>query len=82
MNLEECLNAISYAIARSDPDSAKHFSIVWRDRMEVLPHDGHTPLYPNEFALLSQKDLRDGPTCGQWEHIKRRIVSYSKEHKL
>jgi len=82
MNLEECLNAISDAISRTDPDSAKHFSIVWRDRFELMPHDGHTELFPNEFALLSQKDLREGLTRGVWEHIKRRIVSYSKDQKL
>lgn len=82
MNLEECLNAISEAIARTDPYSARHFSIVWRGSFEILPHDVHTSLYPNEFALLTRKDLKEGLTWPQWVNIKRRIFSYSRYYIL
>jgi len=79
MNPESVLELISEAIKNTDPCESNYFSIVWRNRFEILPHDGHTPLFKNEFAILTVKDIRKGLTPAKWEFIKSRIIRYRKE---
>jgi len=73
------LELIAEAIKNTDPCESKHFVIVWRNRFEVLPHDGHTHLFKNEFAMLTPKEIREGLTPAKWELIKSRIIIYRKE---
>jgi len=82
MNALSSLNLIAEALKNTDPCQSKHFSIVWRNRFEILPHDGHTPLFKNEFAIITPEEIRKGLTFSKWDLIESRITVYRKEQTV